>query len=137
LWNSVVSIKHAFHPGHAVLPNNFQFPITHISLTRALRRHGGSSSIHRHHRYKTVTGENHLMDNSVFNGHGNYNRTFSSYSSASQRDVRYRFHSHNSQLSLIQFFVLFCYGYEVFEDVFFGLFQYTWHNSLLILILFY
>lgn len=81
------SVKHAFHQGHAVLRNNFQFPITHISLTRALRRHGGSSSIHR---YKAVAGENHLMDNnSVFNGYGNYNRTFSSYSSASQRDVRY------------------------------------------------
>ncbi|RHN77923.1 hypothetical protein MtrunA17_Chr1g0159961 [Medicago truncatula] len=30
-----------------------------------------------------------MDNNSVFNGHGNYNRTFSSYSSASQRDVRY------------------------------------------------
>lgn len=111
------SVKHAFHQGHAVLRNNFQFPITHISLTRALRRHGGSSSIHRYHRYKAVAGENHLMDNnSVFNGYGNYNRTFSSYSSASQRDVRYRFHSLNPQLCLIQLFhslifkVFFCYG---------------------------
>jgi hypothetical protein len=95
---------------HAVLPT---IPISHntyISLSRAFRCHGGSSSISRyrhshHHRFHAVTGEYNLMDNeSVFNGDGNFNRTFSSYSSASQRDVRYRFNSHNSCLSFIQLF---------------------------------
>jgi hypothetical protein len=93
---------------HAVLPT---IPISHntyISLSRAFRCHGGSSSIGRyrhshHHRFYAVTGEYNLMDNtSVFNGDGNFNRTFSS---ASQRDVRYRFNSHNSWLSFLQLFV--------------------------------